>query len=124
MFKDSEISAAARKLIDAGYSLGPSDGSSFDCLTMVWHFYGCLGIELPREFKGYSAGNYAERWQAGEGRAELGEYLMSLGEEVPDNYERTGDLLIFDAGQWVFPGVYLGNAHFLAAFEKGCKAVP
>lgn len=121
--KDSEIAAAACKLIDAKYHLGPGE-AGYDCLTMLWHFYGGLGIEVPREFKGYSADNYAERWLKGEGREELYEYLMSLGVEVPANFERAGDLMIFDAEKWVFPGIYLGSGHVLCCFEKGCMVVP
>jgi len=121
--KDKDVATAARELIDAPYALGNPE-SGWDCVSMCLHFYDNLGISLPREFKGYSAENYAERWKKGEGREELRDYLMSLGVEVEANYERAGDLLIFDAEKWVFPGIYLGSNHFLAAFEKGCMVVP
>lgn len=121
--RDAAVVHAARKLIDAPYALG-NPGSGWDCLTMVWEFFDNVDIHLPREFKGYSAENYAERWKAGEGRDELREYLFGLGEPVEPNYERAGDLLIFDAEKWVFPGIYLGSGHVLCCFEKGCMVVP
>lgn len=123
MFKDAQISKAARSLIDAPYALGNPE-SGWDCLTMMWTFFDNLDIHLPREFRGYSAENYAERWKSGEGREELKEYLFSLGEPVEPNYERSGDLLVFDAGKWVFPGIYLGSGNFLAAYEKGVMCCP
>ncbi|MCR4286698.1 MAG: NlpC/P60 family protein, partial [Deltaproteobacteria bacterium] len=121
--KDKDIAAAAQRLIDSPYSLG-DDSKGWNCLSMIWHFYGTLGISLPREFKGFSAENYAERWKKGEGREELHEYLMGLGQPVEPNYERNGDLLIFDAETWVFPGIYLGSGHFLAAYERGTMCCP
>lgn len=120
---DILIAQAARKLIDAPYCLG-NEKYGWDCLSMMWEFYGNLGIKLPRRFKGYSDDDYAERWRKGEGREELFDYLTGLGEEVQENYERSGDLMIFDGKEWVFPGIYLGSGHILCAFEKGCMVVP
>lgn len=36
----------------------------------------------------------------------------------------TGDLMIFDGKEWVFPGIYLGSNNVLFAFEKGVMVVP
>lgn len=127
--RDIEISNAARSLIDAPYSLGDPE-SGFDCVSMIWHFYSSLDPGFVKDFpeaikaKGFTAGNYAEKWKAGEGREELYDYLMSLGEPVGVNYIIGGDLLIFQSERWAFPGIYLGSNHFLAAFEKGCMCVP
>lgn len=121
--KDIDISKAARKLIDAPYFLGPSE-QGFDCLTIMRHFYNNLGIQLPPLPEGWTDKNYAERWKNGEGREELYEYLLSIGEEVQVNYMISGDLLIFDGEKWVFPGIYLGSGHFLAAYEKGVLCCP
>lgn len=91
---------------------------------MLHEFYGHLNVQLPALPEGWTLENYAERWKAGEGRGELVEYLVGIGSEVPANYERSGDMMVFDGKQWVFPGIYLGNGHFLAAFERGVMVVP
>lgn len=121
--RDFDIAAAAKRLVDAGYHLGPSN-EGFDCLTMLREFYGRLGAVLPPLPSGWTDDNYASRWAAGEGREELRAYLMSIGEEVDVNFARSGDLFIFDGGKWVFPGIYLGSGHALCAFERGVRVVP
>lgn len=120
--KDIAIRDAAKLLIDAKYCLGQGEG--FDCISILHEFYGRLNVHLPAPPEGWTLENYAEKWKAGEGRDELAEYLMSIGSEVPTNYERSGDMMIFDGKQCVFPGIYLGNGHFLAAFERGVMVVP
>ena len=121
--RDIDISNSAKRLIDADYHLGPVD-NAFDCLTILREFYGNLGLTLPPLPDGWTDDNYAQRWQNGEGREELYYYLLSIGTEVEPNYIIAGDLLIFDGKEWVFPGIYLGSGHFLAAFEKGVRVVP
>lgn len=123
MNRDILIASAAKKLIDAPYSLG-NKALGYDCISMIFEFYSALGVEFPKEFKGFTLDNYAERWKAGEGREEFMEFMDQFGEEVEVNFARAGDLIIFDSGAWASPGIYLGSGHVLCSFEKGNLVVP
>lgn len=122
MNRDVMIARAASALIDAKYHLGSGDG--FDCLSMLWHFYGQVGVELPPLPEGFTPENYGEKWSRGEGRVEFFQYLVGIGVEVEPNYAIAGDLMIFDYGEVVASGIYLGSNHVLCAYEKGVLVVP
>jgi len=121
--KDVDIANAASKLIDAKYHPGPG-GDGYDCLSMLVHFYGNLGIALPSPLNGDTMDNYAEVWRNGGGTDNFREWLMSLGEEVTPHYELAGDLLIYDNGKDIDSGIFLGSGHVLIATKKGCVVIP
>lgn len=112
-----------QKFIDAPFALGDK-AKGWDCLNSIADFYDSIGKTFPREFKGFNESNYAERWEKGEGKEELKEFLLSLGESINQNYAVEGDLFIFEGAEMVFPGLYLGRGHVLMVFDKGARVVP
>lgn len=120
---DVRVANAVKDLVDKSYHLGPSS-DGYDCIAIIQSFYGAMGVDLPKEYKGFTIENYAERWVAGEGRSEFLEYLTGLGKEVGANYMLAGDLMVFEHNGQPYPGIYLGNGHVICAFEKGVKVLP
>lgn len=120
---DIQVAAAAQRLIDAAYNLGDTS-KGFDCLSAIIEFYGNLGVKFPSEYEGFTLENYAAKWNAGEGREEFLDFLLEIGSEVDTHFERAGDLMVFEAGESVFPGIYLGSGNMLCAFEKGVMVLP
>lgn len=120
---DIKIATVANSFLNSKYHLGPAQ-NGYDCLTLLRSFYGAFDVQLPSLPDGWTDGNYAERWKAGEGRSEFSEYLNSIGVAVDANFALAGDIFIFNGAKWVFPGIYLGSGNMLCAFEQGCKVVP
>lgn len=121
---------AVKEILEKPYQLGGfKDG--FDCFSMFLTFCDMKGIEIPDEWQGWTRENYAARWERGEGRAEMYEFLHSLGSEVEDiNYLRENDivLLAIDMGNdvlFTMPAIYLGNGHLLlVTIETGAIVLP
>jgi hypothetical protein len=120
--KRNEFTTKLQKFIDAPFVLGDKS-KGWDCLNSLAEFYDSTGKTFPREFKNFNEQNYAEKWKAGEGKKELREFLLSLGESIDPNYAFDGDLFIFDGEETAFPGIYLGRGHLLMVFDKGVKVV-
>jgi len=120
--KRNEFTTKLQKFIDAPFILGDKS-KGWDCLNSLAEFYDSVGKPVPREFKGFNEQNYAEKWKDGEGKKELREFLLSLGESIDPNYAFDGDLFIFDGEETAFPGIYLGRGHLLMVFDKGVKVV-
>lgn len=119
--RDQDVAKAAGRMVDAKYHLGPGDG--YDCLSMLWEFYGSFGINMGLP-AGFTKKDYASRWMNGEGREEFLKFMMGFGSEVHENFIIAGDLLIFAHEGQPFPGIYLGTGHMLCAFERGVLCVP
>lgn len=111
-----------KKYVDGKYCFGDSS-KGWDCITLIFDFYSSCGCSLPKEYKGWDLNNYAQKWQQGEGRDTIKEFLLSLGSPVKNNFQLAGDLMIFET-EAVFPGIYLGSQHVLMAFEKRVMVVP
>lgn len=75
------------------FSLGDRS-KGWDCLNQLGDWAKENGYEFPDEFKGWTWGNYAERWERGEGMDVFFDFLMSLGEEVDINYMLPGDIIV------------------------------
>ena len=114
-----QFNELTKRYLDCPYFLGDTV-QGFDCITLIFDFYGALGVKLPEEFNGWTLGNYAERWSRGEGRDELLDFLTSLGTSVEKNYMRRGDLVIFKA-DILGAGIYLGNGSVLGITTDGGK---
>ena len=129
--KRFEFTQIVQKFIDAPQIFGDTS-KGWDCLNILREIYTLLGKDFPKEFKGWNAENYAERWRHGEGKDIYREFLLSLGESVNSNYAIHGDLFILEGNQQVFPAIYLGNGNLLMVFapcntkqkNRGCKVVP
>lgn len=114
-----EFTNLTRKIVDAPYCLGDAS-KGYDCITMLFAVYG---DKLPREWKGWTLENYADRWRRGEGRNEIVEFSRSLGKSISPNFMRKGDIIIFPDG----PGIYLGDGHIIRIFAgevEGGKVYP
>ncbi len=120
--KRNEFTAKLQKFIDAPFALGDKS-KGWDCIDSLIEFYSSIGKPFPREFKGFDEQNYAERWARGEGKKEMREFLLSLGESIDPNYALEGDLFVFDGLETAFPGIYLGRGHLLMVFDIGAKVV-
>lgn len=121
---------AVKEILEKPYELGGFK-EGFDCFSMLLTFCDLKGIKLPDEWRGWTRDNYAERWEQGEGREAMYEFLHSLGTEVDDvNYLREDDivLLAIDMGGdvlFTMPSIYLGNGHVLiVSIETGAIVVP
>lgn len=119
-----------KEILEKPYKLGGFK-EGFDCLSMFLTFCDKKGIQLPDQWQGWTRENYAARWEAGEGRAEMYEFLHSLGEEVEDiNYLREDDIVMLavDMGEniiFTMPSIYLGNNHLLiVSIETGAIVIP
>lgn len=126
-----------KKILQKPYKLG-SFKDGFDCFSMFLTFCDMKGIKLPDKWHGWTRENYAVRWEHGEGRAEMYEFLHSLGEEVEDvNYMRENDIVMLavdmapsGSGQGInvlftMPAIYLGNNHLLLVLiETGATVIP
>lgn len=121
--KRFEFTVKIQKFVDAPFALGDKT-KGWDCLNSLAEFYDSIGKNFPKVFKGFDEFNYAERWKVGEGKKELKEFLLSLGESINPNYAFEGDLFIFEGKEMTFPGIYLGKGHLLMVFDKGCRVVP
>lgn len=131
---------AVKEILEKPYKLGNfKDG--YDCFSMFLSFCDMKGIEIPCEWfssanppecgQGWTRENYAERWERGEGRAEMYEFLHNLGTEVDDvNYMRENDIILLAVdmgGDVIFtmPSIYLGNGHILlVTIETGAIVIP
>ena len=126
-----------KEMLEKPYKLGGLK-DSFDCFSMFLTFCDKKGIKLPDEWQApdrigtsWTRENYAERWEQGEGRAEMYEFMHSLGAEVEDvNYIRENDIVLLgiDMGEdvlFTMPSIYLGNGHiFLVTIETGAVVIP
>ncbi len=112
-----------RKFSDCKFSLGKSS-EGWDCLSYIHNIYISLGVNFPKEFKGFNAENYADKWNKGEGKKEFEEFLLSLGNPIEINYARKGDLFVLKGAEMIFPAVNLGNGHILLMFDIGGRIVP
>ena len=122
---DITIAQTASKFSDCSFCLGDLTGEKgWDCLSYIRNFYTEQGIDFPQEFKGFDKSNYAERWRNGEGRKELREFLLQLGQPVEENYSRRGDLYVMEKDDQIFGGISIGNGHLLIVFDVGGKVVP
>jgi hypothetical protein len=119
---DIEFAEKMNDLVDAPYALGDPDGG-YDCLTILDKFSKIMGTTIPQEFKGFNRENYVKRYLNGEGAKEMLEYLLSLGEPVRKNFERLGDLFIYERKEIVGVGIYLGSGNVLTVTTKGIKVV-
>jgi len=102
MRRDSLISNAIERLIDAPFALGDTE-KGWDCLNSLANFYDACGFKFPREFKDWNEQNYSQKWleDVEEGRRIFVEFLMSLGEPVDPCYLLRGDILILEAQKMV-----------------------
>lgn len=131
---------AVKTLLEKPYALGGFE-NSFDCFSMFLTFCDKKGLKMPDEWQApdkigtsWTRENYAERWNSGEGRNEMYEFLHTLGEEVEDvNYLREDDivLLAIDLAEgrggviFTMPSIYLGNGHLmLVTLETGVTVLP
>ncbi len=129
--KRHEFTTKIKQFIDTPQYLGDTS-KGWDCLNILREIYTLLGKDFPKEFKGWNAENYAERWRHGEGKDIYREFLLSLGESINPAYAIHGDLFIFEGNAQVFPAIYLGKGHLLMVFapcdkkqkNRGCKVVP
>jgi len=118
--KRNEFTLKLQKFIDAPFALGDT-AKGWDCLNSLAAFYDSIDRPFPRQYKEFNELNYAEKWKAGEGRKELREFLLSLGEPINPNYALEGDLFIFEGEEMTFPAIYLGRGHLLTVWDKGVK---
>lgn len=114
------LTKAILPYLNRPFSLG-CQGDGLDCLGLLWAIFANLGKNLPREYKGFTAKNYAQKWTSGEGKKELIEYLESLGHEIMLTYLVPGDIVLSDTGF----GIYLGNGNRVTVFEgHGVMVIP
>ena len=122
---DITIAQTASKFSDCPFCLGDLTGEKgWDCISSIRHFYLSQGLPFPDEFEGFTLSNYAERWKAGEGRKELRDFLLQIGQPVEENYSRRGDLFVFDINRQIFGGISLGNGHISIIFDVGGRVIP
>lgn len=116
--KHRHVTERLKALIDAPYELGKRD-----CLSILLNFYN---VPADYEYKGFTRANYAERHKAGEGKAELKEFLCSLGRKVEGGrtFAIAGDLMVFEQNGNPYGGIFLGNGNVLVAFKQGVKVLP
>jgi cell wall-associated NlpC family hydrolase len=114
------VTKAVLPFLKKRYSLG-CHNEGMDCLGLLWGTFDNLGIELPREYEGFSSANYADKWASGEGKKELIGYLESLGYEVLINYLIPGDIVIYPSGF----GIFVGNGRMITVVENhGVMVMP
>ena len=116
--KHRHVTERLKAIIDAPYELGQRD-----CLSVLLDFYG---VPADFEYKGFTRENYAERYRAGSGKAELKEFLCSLGLKVEGGrtFAIAGDLMVFEQNGNAYGGIFLGNGNVLVAFKQGVKVLP
>ncbi|MEE9356481.1 MAG: NlpC/P60 family protein [Methylococcaceae bacterium] len=107
------LTKAVLPYLNRPYSLGCKEGG-LDCLGLLWAVFENLGINLPREYEGFTSENYASKWMSGGGREELIEYLESLGHEVLLSYLAPGDIVLYESGF----GLYLGSGNMITVLEE------
>jgi len=119
-----------KQILDKPYKLG-SFKDAFDCFSMFLTFCDMKGIKLPDDWHGWTRENYVARWERGEGRAEMYEFMHSLGEEVENiNYLRENDIVLINVDMggsvlFAMPSIYLGNGHLLLVMiETGATVIP
>lgn len=121
---DTRIAQTTALFLDKPYFLGDVT-KGYDCVSLIHDFYNKLGIELPRQYGGFTLSNYAEGIKQEDWPHLLKTYLQDLGIIVDVNYMLAGDLIIFERKGKVFPGIYVGNGNVLSAFErKGVLIIP
>ena len=120
-----KMATIAGQMLDKKYQLGGTSGESYDCLSFLFTFYGLQGITLPDKFNGWTLGNYAERWEAGQGKEVFYEYLHSLGRPIKENYMTDKDLLLLDTEEGVTPAICLGSGNIMiVTIEQGVFVMP
>jgi hypothetical protein len=113
-----------KELLDKSYKLG-GRGDSYDCLSLFLEFHERCGIRMPREWRGWTRENYAERWLRGEGREEYYEFLCEVTEHVEPKYLRERDLIIMKKAGVMYTAMYLGSNHVLCVMEnQGVQVLP
>ncbi len=123
---DTRVGDSIQKFIDCKYALG-NVSEGYDCVNSLLEFYSAMGVELPREFEGWTSENYGERAlkNPGAGHKEWAKYLLTLGHEVDKNYVARGDLILFAAENVdICAGIYLGNGNVFIMFALGGRVCP
>lgn len=101
MARGEDIVELARKYLGVQYVWGGSNPSGFDCSGLMQYIFGKQGIKLPRV-------TYEQ---------------INVGQSVPPNKLRPGDLVFFDTdrkkGGPDHVGVYMGGGKFIHAPRPG-----
>lgn len=101
MARGEDIVALARKYLGVQYVWGGTSPSGFDCSGLVTYVFGKNGIQLPRV-------TYNQ---------------IAVGQSVPQNKLRPGDLVFFDTDRSRqgpdHVGIYIGGGKFIHAPRPG-----
>lgn len=110
---DIEFAQKMSPFLGKPFSLGDRS-KGWDCLNSMKAFFESVRMKFPDEFKGWTWGNYAERWKKEMNFTIFKEFLFSLGEPVERNFILPGDIIIFEKAGYVSAGIYLGSGNFQA----------
>lgn len=111
--KDIEFAQKMSPFLGKPFALGDRL-KGWDCLNSMAEFFESVGIDFPNEFKGWTWGNYVERWKKEMNFKIFREFLFSLGESIDLNYILPGDIIIIEKAGYVSAGIYLGSGNFQA----------
>jgi cell wall-associated NlpC family hydrolase len=122
---DIEFTKKTYQFINKPWKLGGDGKEGWDCISSIKSFFESCGIELPKEFKGWTWENYCARWERGEGMTIFKEFLLSLGHSVSIDQIQRGDIIVLEKNDLVSCGLYVGNAHMqVIPKEYGTTIVP
>ena len=101
---------------------GATGPDAYDCVGFIGRYLVDSGKKIPRVFGDLTEDNYYHLAR-GNKKTEcemLRKWVLTLGKEISINEKVAGDIILVSISEnIIFPAIYGGNNHAVAAFKSG-----
>ena len=106
---------------------GEDGVDGYSCLGLCYAYLKKKGVDVPDSFDGLTLDTLPDYAKFNKGRAlrTLLRLFQSYGTEIPSGQKMAGDVILIKVQNETYPGIYVGNGQFMAAYlDAGVKVLP